>query len=142
MVSQQRCSTRKCKSIERSLRYRSRSWNLETFKTFTNCEVRVVQCEQYCPSSVQSYVNPFGVNVDIDHLVCLSSGVPVKNENAKNLLSMLNRGKEYYRTFVETYLNKKNITFHAPIKRNVIKGFKKGTIKKIPQEKNNVDVTS
>ena len=31
---------------------------------------------------VEHYVNSFGLNVDIDHLVCLTSDVPVKEENA------------------------------------------------------------
>ena len=81
LVSQQKCSSRKCRSIEdfcdigkdpAVYKYIRPSQIILPKKLVSNV------VEYY----VEYYVNPFGVNVDIDHLVCLDSSVQVKEEDA------------------------------------------------------------
>ena len=88
---------------------------------------------------VEDYVNPFGVNIDIDNLVSLSSAIPLNDDIATNLLTVPQRGKEYQKKFHEERLIKRNVPFHDPIKRNEIKGFN-SMIKKNSSTKKSVDV--
>ena len=55
----------------------------------------------------EDYVNPSGVNVDINHLIYLALECLLK---CKNLLSMPNRGQEYYKIFIKIRSNKKDMT--------------------------------
>ena len=87
----------------------------------------------------EDYVNPFGVNVDQENLVCLSSSVPVNEDAKEDLLSLQSRGKLQHETFVKSRLEKQDVPFHEPIKRNKNKGFT-SRVKAKTGDKRSVDV--
>ena len=68
------------------------------------------------------FLNPFTVDIP-DKLFCVSSGVPVSDEIAKDLLSIDKIGEAAYREFIQTRLVDKTTSFHDPIKRIKTKTF-------------------
>lgn len=67
-------------------------------------------------SAVQNYINPFKVS-DADNLFCISSGRPVSEEIAIDLLSTDTHDTNAYKSFVQERLVQKTVSFNAPIKK-------------------------
>jgi hypothetical protein len=58
-----------------------------------------------------------------DKLFCVSSGVPVSDEIANDLLSIDQIGEAAYREFIQARFVDKTVLFHDPIKRIKTKTF-------------------
>ena len=65
---------------------------------------------------MEEYINPFSVEIDKESLINLSSGVPL-NDEAIELLSSLDTGKEKRKEFVEKRLHQREILVCDAIKR-------------------------
>lgn len=104
---------------------------------------QIIKSEQMVNSVIkvltEDYVNPFGVDVDKENLVCLSSAVPVDEDVADSLLLVPEKGKQQHDAFIKTRLHKREVPLHDPIKRNNIKGFRSSTNRKV-KEKNAAEV--
>lgn len=88
----------------------------------------------------EDYINPFGLTVDKEKLVCLSSGVPLIDEVTNDILSLHETGKKQHQTFVDERLKEKSVTFHTPIKRNPVKTFKFNVKKTITKNNKTIEV--
>ena len=78
----------------------------------------------------EDFINPFGLEVNRDELVNISSGVPLSTNLANDLLSIRNKGIKQYEQFKKERLVDSPVTkFHQPIPRNNIKGFKQNNIR-------------
>ena len=80
--------------------------------------------------AISSFTNPFGTEQNCNELYCLSSGVPVKEEVANDLLNVMKKGKLCFDEFVEDRLVDRTVSFHSPIKRNKLKTFAASEVKK------------
>ena len=71
------------------------------------------------------YINPFGANIDVNHLYNLSSGVAVEDTLAVEILSLEKKGSELANKFKSERMlignNKKR--FHDPLPKNKRKTF-------------------
>ena len=86
------------------------------------------------------YINPFGINIEKDSLVSLSSGMAVSEDISEYLLSLPDFGKEQSSNFIKSRIQQKEIPFHDPIKRNHTKGFNLKNKKTRMKNKKSVDV--
>ena len=71
----------------------------------------------------QEYENPFGIHVDKETLVNISSGAALDDDIAESILTMVDVGKSRIEDFGQNQLVSKEILFHAPIKKNNYKSF-------------------
>jgi len=76
----------------------------------------------------QNFINPFEVP-NVHKLYCISSGRPVSDEIAIDLLSVDKQGTNAYNSFVQERLVQKKVSFHAPIKRLKLKTFASMAVK-------------
>ncbi|GFS06277.1 hypothetical protein ElyMa_002961400 [Elysia marginata] len=65
-------------------------------------------------SAIAGFVNPFEVD---GGLICLSSGQPVPDDLATNLVSVQHQGEQEFDNFVEKRLQSKVVSFHDPIRK-------------------------
>ena len=67
-----------------------------------------------------AYVNPFGANIDVNHLYNLSSGVTVEDTLAVEILSLEKKGSELANKFKSEHILIGNMKkkFHDPLSRN------------------------
>lgn len=73
--------------------------------------------------AIDLYMNPFEVDHK-DALFCLSSGRPVPEAVAKQLLNVDSMGKAAYKAFVQDRFILGNKKFHDPLKRQKLQTFK------------------
>ena len=66
----------------------------------------------------QEYENSFPVHVDKEKLVNISSGAAMINDVVENILNMVDFGKSRGENVGQNQLVSKDISFHAPIKKN------------------------
>ena len=86
----------------------------------------------------EDYINPFGLEIETDALINVSSGVPLPNDIADELLSISKVGANRYEQFKnERLVEPQAKGFHEPISRCKIKGFKHNKVK-VSIAKNNV----
>ena len=69
------------------------------------------------------YINPFGVQVDEEKLINLSSGVPLADAVAEDILSIPSEGKRLAEAFKNDRIYSKSALFHDPIKKCKVKTF-------------------
>ena len=86
------------------------------------------------------YVNLFTVTLEATKLFNLSSGVAVEDDLADQILNIIDIGKSLTETFRNERLIQHNISFHEPIKKNLIATFK-DTLNFIFVKKNNQSMT-
>ena len=86
----------------------------------------------------EDYINPFGLEIETDTLINVSSGVPLPNDIADELLSISKVGADRYEQFKnERLVEPQAKGFHEPISRCKIKGFKHNKVK-VSIAKNNI----
>ena len=66
----------------------------------------------------QEYKNPFGIHVDKEKLVNISSGAALDDDIAESILNMVDVAKSGMEDFGQNRLVSKEISFHAPLKKN------------------------
>ena len=69
----------------------------------------------------QEYKNPFGIYVNKEKLVKISSGVVLDDDIGESIMN--NIGKSRIAEFTQKLLIPKEISFHAPIKKSNYKSF-------------------
>ena len=69
------------------------------------------------------YINPFGLDVDKEKLVNISSGTFLPDNNADRVLNQLKKGKELADNFMENRISGSNTKFHTSITKNDCKSF-------------------
>ena len=72
--------------------------------------------------AIEQYENPFGVHVHKEKLVNISSSVALDGI-AESILNMVDVGKSRMEDFRQKQLISKEISYHAPIKKNNYKSF-------------------
>ena len=72
----------------------------------------------------EEYENPFGVLINKDKLVNISSGLPLDDDSADTLLSMVKTGEAKAEEFRKKRLILKEVPFHDAIKKNGYKTFR------------------
>ena len=65
----------------------------------------------------QEYENPFGIHVNKEKLVNISSGITLDDDIAESILNMVDVGKSRMKYFRQKGLISKDTSFHAPIKK-------------------------
>ena len=80
-------------------------------------------------SAFQNFTNPFSI-LDHDNLYCISSGRPISEEIAQDLLAVDSKGKAAYQSFVQERLVEKTTSVHSPIKRLKLKTFTSLAVRK------------
>ena len=89
---------------------------------------QVLKSEKYVTDLVEvlrnDFVNPFDSNIDKNKLLNLSSGIPVNDDLAKDILKIKDRGIDSYNEFVEKRIKSQAIKVHDPIKRQKCALFK------------------
>ena len=82
---------------------------------------QVLKSEKYVTDLVEVltnyFVNSFDSNIDKDKLLNLSSGIPVNDDLAEDILKIKDRGIGSYNEFVEKRIKSQAIKVHDPIKR-------------------------
>lgn len=86
------------------------------------------------------YINPFGLDIDQDCLVNITSGVSLPNEIAEEILNQETKGKKLVETFNENRLFSTKSKIHESIKKNDCKSFKSSKVKYVVK-KNGVQGT-
>jgi len=76
----------------------------------------------------EEYLNPFSPLLG-DELINISSGVPVADETADQILNLETKGKEQARAFLQDRLLTKKKRFHDPIPRNHVPSFQSHIIR-------------
>ena len=72
----------------------------------------------------EEYINPFEVNIDVTKLFNLSSGVPVSDDLADEILQVEAIGKRQADEFHKYRLDSNNVKFHVLIAKSKCKTFK------------------
>ena len=72
----------------------------------------------------QEYESPFGIHVNKEKFVNISSGVALDVDIAESILNMVDVGKSRMEDFRQKRLISKEISFHAPIKKSNYKSFR------------------
>ena len=72
----------------------------------------------------QEYKNSFGKDVDKEKLVNISSGVALDDHIVESIPNMVDVGKRRMGDLRQKRLISKEISFHAPIKKNNYKSFR------------------
>ena len=89
---------------------------------------QILKSEKYVTDLVEvlrnDFVNPFDSNIDKDKLLNLSSGIPVNDDLAEDILKIKDRGIDSYNEFVEKRIKSQAIKVHDPIKRQKCALFK------------------
>ena len=67
---------------------------------------------------INKYLNPFDGSVDPNYLFKLSSGEPVPNDLASNILNIHNEGLMVADDFINKRINSNKLSFHRAISRN------------------------
>ncbi|GFR91519.1 hypothetical protein ElyMa_000845200 [Elysia marginata] len=83
----------------------------------------IIQSEKLAEKAISAYagfVNPFEVD---GGLICLSSGQPVPDDLATNLVSVQHQGEQEFHNFVEKRLQSKVVSFDDPIKKKKMTTF-------------------
>ena len=88
---------------------------------------------------MEEYINPFSVEIDKESLINLSSGVPL-NDEAIELLSSLDTGKEKRKEFVEKRLHQREILVYDAIKRCKFQNCTSMAKKLMAKNKKSIDV--
>ena len=65
----------------------------------------------------QEYENPFGIHVNKEKLVNISSDITLDDDIAESILNMVDVGKSRMKYFRQKGLISKDTSFHAPIKK-------------------------
>jgi hypothetical protein len=71
----------------------------------------------------EEYINPFGIQIDESNLFNLSSGVPVEDTVADDILSNTSEGEKMSEFFTRERIHQRSKPFHDPIKKCKIKTF-------------------
>ena len=95
-------------------------------RQIVNSEVKVQSVTNVIEND---YINPFGLDIDQDCLVNITSGVSLPNEMAEKILNQEKKGKELVETFTENRLFSTESKFHESIKKNDCKSFKSSKVK-------------
>lgn len=69
------------------------------------------------------YINTFGLDVENEYLVCLTSAKPFSDKISDSILSVLRQGRILYKEFVEKCIKLGTVRFHDPIKKNSVTFF-------------------
>lgn len=78
----------------------------------------------------ENYINPFSIDIEKNHLINLSSGVPLPDDVADRLLSVYTIGMDKYREFKnERLIKPPTKSFHEPITRCKVIGFGRKKVK-------------
>ena len=88
---------------------------------------------------INEYLNPFDESVDPNYLFNLSSGEPVPNDLATNILNIHNEGLMLADDFINKRINSNEVSFHHAISRNKTFTFSK-TKQKVVIKKKNVKI--
>ena len=100
---------------------------------------QILQSEKFVTRIIdvlkEEYVNPFGVNVDKEKLVNLSSGIALDDRIAAEILSTRSVGEKESQKFREERLESSQVKFHDPIKRRKLALFSSSS-KKVTIEEN------
>ena len=104
--------------------------NTETYKLLRPSQI--IESEKLVTKAIdviqEEYINPFSILVDEDKLFNLSSGVPVQNDLAEEILQIHSVGNELAKQFAaERMLSDSTKKFHDPLPRNKCKSFKNST---------------
>ena len=67
---------------------------------------------------INKYLNPFDGSVDPNYLFKLSSGEPVPNDLASNILNIHNEGLMVADDFINKRINSNKLSFHRAISGN------------------------
>ena len=82
---------------------------------------QILKSEKYVTDLVEvlrnDFMNPFDSNIDKGKLLNLSSGIPVNDDLAEDILKIKDRGIDSYNEFVEKRIKSQAIKVHDPIKR-------------------------
>ena len=102
---------------------------------------QILKSEKYVTDLVEilknDFVNPFNSNIDKDKLHNLSSGIPVNDDLAEDILQTKDCGINSYNEFVEKRTKSQAVKIHDPIKRQKVSLFKNTTGKVILKQKGN-----
>ena len=90
-------------------------------KQITISEEKVLQVTE---DIEQEYENLFGINVNKEKLVNISSGVALDADIAESIFNMVNVGRNRMEDFRQKQMISKEISFHTPIKKNNYKSFR------------------
>ena len=83
----------------------------------------------------EDYINPFDSTLDKNSLFNLSSGIPIEDDMAEQILKIKDNGSKLYSAFVSNRLQSSKIKFHDPIKRQKLLLFKNSCRKVIVKQK-------
>ena len=106
--------------------------NINTLESTSHKEVR---CSQILKSeqdtccimeAINNFINPFTTQ-DKDTRYCLSSGGPVPSIVENDILMSDEIGKKAQKQFVQDRLIDKTVSFHAPVKKQNLKNFRKSS---------------
>ena len=89
---------------------------------------------------INEYLNPFDESVDPNYLFNLSSGEPVPNDLATNILNIHNEGLMLADDFINKRITSNEVPFHHAISRNKTFTFSKTKQKVVIKNKNNVKI--
>ena len=87
---------------------------------------------------INEYLNPFDESKDPNYLSNLSSGEPVSNDLANNILNIHNEGLMLAEDFIIERINSNEVSFHRTISRKKTITFSKTKQKVVIKNKNNV----
>ena len=89
---------------------------------------------------INEYLNPFDESVDPNYLFNLSSGEPVPNDLATNILNIHNERLMLVDDFINKRINSSDVSFHHAISRNKTFTFSKTKQKVVIKSKSNVKI--
>ena len=89
---------------------------------------------------INEYLNPFDESKDPNYLSNLSSGEPVSNDLANNILNIHNEGLMLAEDFIIERINSNEVSFHRTISRKKTITFSKTKQKVVIKNKNNVKI--
>ena len=75
----------------------------------------------------EEYLDPFDIGIELTELVNLSSGIPLPDDIAVDILSIPTKGEQLANDFKDQRLKSTRKEFHTPITRNNYKLFKTAT---------------
>ncbi|MEM7298253.1 MAG: hypothetical protein AAF391_08310 [Bacteroidota bacterium] len=88
----------------------------------------------------EEYIDPFGINVEKERLINISSGVPLPSESEEYLLKSEERGREQHSNFVKERILTDEVLFHSPIKRNKLLNFQTNSFKQSKAKNKSTEV--
>ena len=89
---------------------------------------------------INEYLNPFDESKDPNYLSNMSSGEPVSNNLANNILNIHNEGLMLVEDFIIERINSNEVSFHRAISRKKTFTFSKTKQKVVMKNKNNVKI--